>query len=321
VEHAGAQRGLLILVRDGESRIEAEAITGSEKIEVAVRQAVITPSDLPLSALHYVIRTRECVLLDDASNDEVYSKDEYVDRKRCKSILCLPVVKQNKLVGTLYFENNLSPRVFTPGRVIILQLLASQAAISLENATLYADLQLQVGLLQHLPVSAWTLKPDGTPDFVNQIWLEFSGQTLDFVQSHPEAWMTAVHPEDREIAAKNFWKGVQSGQSFATETRSLRAQDGTYRWHLIQGVPLRDADGKILKFVGTTTDIDDQKRVEEALRQAQSDLARINRVTTISMKCGPLSSELEKMRNVLLKSSKGSARNSKGEHRIERFSM
>ena len=83
VEHAGAQRGLLILVRDGESRIEAEAITGSEKIEVAVRQAVITSSDLPLSALHYVIRTRECVLLDDASNDEVYSKDEYVDRKRC----------------------------------------------------------------------------------------------------------------------------------------------------------------------------------------------------------------------------------------------
>jgi PAS domain S-box-containing protein len=292
VEHAGAQRGLLILVRDGEPRIEAEAITGSEKIEVAVRQAVIAPSDLPLSALHYVIRTRECVLLDDASNDEVYSKDEYVDRKRCKSILCLPVVKQNKLVGALYFENNLSPRVFTPGRVIILQLLASQAAISLENATLYADLQLQVGLLQHLPVSAWTLKPDGTPDFVNQIWLEFSGQTLDFVQSHPEAWMTAVHPEDREIAAKNFWKGVQSGQSFATETRSLRAQDGTYRWHLIQGVPLRDADGKILKFVGTTTDIDDQKRVEEALRQAQSDLARINRVTTMGELTASLAHEI-----------------------------
>src|SRR5271155_1178597 len=130
-------------------------------------------------------------------------------------------------------------------------------------------LQLQVGLLQLLPVSAWTLKPDGTPDFVNQVWLEFSGQTLDFVRSHPEAWMNAVHPEDREIAAKGFWEGVRSGRGFALETRSLRAQDGTYRWHLNQAVALRGAEGKVLKFVGATTDIDDQKRIEETLRQAQ----------------------------------------------------
>ena len=142
-------------------------------------------------------------------------------------------------------------------------------------------MQLQAELLQRLPVSAWTLKPDGTPDFVNQVWLEYSGQTLDFVRSRPEAWMTAVHPEDREIAAKRFWEGVHSGQGFAFETRSLRAQDGTYRWHLNQAVVLRDAEGKVLKFVGTTTDIDDHKRTEQALRQAQRDLARINRVTTM----------------------------------------
>ena len=173
-----------------------------------------------------------------------------------------------------------------------MELLASQAAISLENAALYTDLQLQVGLLQRLPVSAWTLKPDGTPDFVNQVWLEYSGQTLEFVRSHPEAWMTAVHPEDREIAAKSFWEGVHSGQGFAMETRSLRAQDGTYRWHLQQAVVLRDAEGKVLKFVGTTTDIDDQKRTEEALRQAQSDLARINQATTMGELTASLAHEI-----------------------------
>jgi PAS domain S-box-containing protein len=128
------------------------------------------------------------------------------------------------------------------------------------------ELQLQVELLQRLPVSAWTLKPDGTPDFVNQVWLEFAGQTLDFVRSHPEAWITAVHPEDREAASRAFREGIRSGQGFAVETRSLRAKDGTYRWHLQQAVVLRDAEGKILKFVGTTTDIDDQKRAEEELR-------------------------------------------------------
>jgi PAS domain S-box-containing protein len=132
-----------------------------------------------------------------------------------------------------------------------------------------AELQLQVALLQQLPVCAWTLKPDGTPDFVNQVWLEFAGQTLDFVRSYPEAWMTAIHPDDRETAAKSFWEGVRKGQGFAMETRILRAQDGTYRWHLNQAVVLRDAEGKVLKFVGTTTDIDAQKRTEEALLQAE----------------------------------------------------
>jgi PAS domain S-box-containing protein len=141
-----------------------------------------------------------------------------------------------------------------------------------ELAETNEELKLQIGLLQHLPVSAWTLKPDGTPDFVNRIWLEYSGQTLDFVRSHPEAWMEAVHPDDRERASRAFWDGVYSGQGFTIETRSRRARDGTYRWHLNQAVPLRDADGKVLKFVGTTTDIDDQKRAQEELRASESEV-------------------------------------------------
>jgi PAS domain S-box-containing protein len=138
-----------------------------------------------------------------------------------------------------------------------------------ELAAANKELQLQVGLLQQLPVSAWTLKPDGTQDFVNQVWLDYSGQTLDFVRSHPEAWMNAVHPEDREAAAKAFCDGIRLGQGFAVEARSLRAQDRTYRWHLIQAVVLHDAEEKVLKFVGTTADIDDQKRAEEALRESE----------------------------------------------------
>ena len=144
-----------------------------------------------------------------------------------------------------------------------------------ETGRLNRELQLQVGLLQRLPVSAWTLNPDGTPDFVNQVWLDFSGQTLDFVRSRPEAWMTAIHPEDRDVAAKVFWNAVRSGMGFALETRSLRAQDKTYRWHLQQAVVLRDAEGKVLKFVGTTTDIDDQKRAEEKIRQSEKEARQL----------------------------------------------
>jgi PAS domain S-box-containing protein len=149
--------------------------------------------------------------------------------------------------------------------------LAETSRLYRELQRAEAELQLQVGLLQHLPVSAWTLKPDGTPDFVNRVWLEFSGQTLDFVRSHPEAWMTAIHPEDRETAGRAFWEGVRSGKGFAIETRSRCAKDGTYRWHLQQAEVLRDAEGKVLKFVGTTTDIDDQKRLQEELRAKELD--------------------------------------------------
>ena len=128
VEHAGAERGLLILIRDDEPLIEAEATTEGGKIAVAARHAAtIKPSDLAQSVLHYVIRTQERVLLDDASSDNVYSEDEYLRLKRSRSVLCLPIVKQKKLVGALYLENSLSPHVFTPDRVAVLELLASCA--------------------------------------------------------------------------------------------------------------------------------------------------------------------------------------------------
>jgi len=140
VEHAGADRGLLILFRDGEPRIEAEAATGCDKVEVVLREAVVTPSRLPESVLHYVIRTRESVILDDAAEPTLFSTDPYVQQRRPRSVLCLPLVKQAKLVGVLYLENSLTPRAFTPDRLTVLELLTSQAAISLDNARVYTEL-------------------------------------------------------------------------------------------------------------------------------------------------------------------------------------
>src|ERR1700676_263905 len=133
VEHAGAERGLLILFRGDEPQIEAEATTGYGRVEVDLRRAAVTPSDLLQSALHYVIRTRERVVLDDASTSSSYSDDEYVRQRRPRSVLCVPIVKQTKLVGALYLENNLTPYAFTPGRIAVLELLASQAAISMQT--------------------------------------------------------------------------------------------------------------------------------------------------------------------------------------------
>jgi predicted ATPase/GAF domain-containing protein len=140
IEHAGAERGLLILPRGDEQRIEAEATTNGNTIVVRLREASVAAAALPESIVHYVVRTRESVILDDASARNPFSADTYIRQKHARSVLCLPLLKQATLIGVLYLENNLAPRVFAPARIAVLKLLASQAAISLENTRLYRDL-------------------------------------------------------------------------------------------------------------------------------------------------------------------------------------
>jgi PAS domain S-box-containing protein len=138
-----------------------------------------------------------------------------------------------------------------------------------ELAAANQELQLRVSMLQQIPVAAWSVEPDGSPDIVNHGWLEYTGQTLDYVRSAPEAWMATLHPEDRERASQIYWGGIRSGQGFTMEARFRRAQDGTYRWHLNRAVALRDAAGKITRFVGTSTDIEEQKQSQENYRRAE----------------------------------------------------
>ncbi|MDB5389011.1 MAG: sensor signal transduction histidine kinase [Planctomycetaceae bacterium] len=161
-----------------------------------------------------------------------------------------------------------------------------------ELASANQELQLQVGLLQLIPVAAWTILPNGTTDFVNNIWLEYTGQELDYVLSTPAAWMTVVHPDDRDVASTTFWEGIRTGQGFAMETRFRRIQDGAYRWHLNRAVALRDPNGKVVKFVGTSTDIDDQKKAQDTLRNTQAELANMTRATTMGQLTASIAHEV-----------------------------
>ncbi|WP_437855138.1 AAA family ATPase [Sorangium sp. So ce363] len=139
VEHAGAEKGCVLLVR--EDRPWAAAI---ETPEGAVRLlgADEAPSAaLPEAVLNYVRRSHERVLLDDAAARHPFMEDEYFRRKRPRSVLCVPIMREAQLIGLLYLENNLVTGAFTPGRLSVIELLASQSAISLENATLYSELE------------------------------------------------------------------------------------------------------------------------------------------------------------------------------------
>jgi formate hydrogenlyase transcriptional activator len=125
------------------------------------------------------------------------------------------------------------------------------------------SLRLQVDILQNLPAVSWTALPNGAPDFVSRQCREYTGQ------SSPKAWMTTVHPDDREHAWASYWEGFRSGKGFTFEARFRRASDGAYRWHFNRAVPVQDSSGNLLRLVGTSIDIEDLKRAEQAQRESE----------------------------------------------------
>ncbi|UFW51988.1 MULTISPECIES: trifunctional serine/threonine-protein kinase/ATP-binding protein/sensor histidine kinase [Bradyrhizobium] len=141
IEHAGAERGLLILQRDAELRIRAEASTRGVQINVDLCDRPISQVEIPESLVLYAARTHESAILDDAAESGAFRADRYIQLKSARSILVIPLTKQGSLVALLYLENNLAKAVFTPARVALLKFLASEAATSLDNARLYRELQ------------------------------------------------------------------------------------------------------------------------------------------------------------------------------------
>ncbi|HSW07193.1 AAA family ATPase [Aquabacterium sp.] len=142
IENAGAQTGHLLLVRDGHLWPAAEAHVQQHEVQVQLQLgAADEETALPQTILNYVRRSKASVLLSDAAQSNPFSTDPRLAERRSKSVLCLPITRQSTLIGLLYLENNLVTHAFTAERLAVLELLAAQAAISLENALLYADLQ------------------------------------------------------------------------------------------------------------------------------------------------------------------------------------
>jgi PAS domain S-box-containing protein len=267
VEHAGAERGLLILLHGDEPRIEAEATTGQGKPQVSVRRTVVTSFDLPKSALQYVIRTRECVVLDDALVRNLYSEDEYVRQKRARSVLCLPIVKQTKLMGALYLENCLTPRAFTSDRIAVLELLSAQAAISLENAALYADLQRsETYLAQGQSISR--TGSFGRNAFSGEMY--WSAETYKIyeldrsVKPTMEFVFQRVHPDDRELLRRTIDRSIHEKEDFTVDYR-LQRPDGSVKYLHVLARAVQTSSGDV-EFVGTVTDVTERKQAEQKFR-------------------------------------------------------
>jgi GAF domain-containing protein len=173
LEQSGASRACLLLARDGELGIEAEAKLDEhgQHVEVIAPQPAEPSRLVPISVVQYVRRTKDRVILHDASMDAGrFSADEFIITRRPRSLLCLPLLRQADMFGLLYLENNLIPGAFTPERLVALELLAAQAAISLENAQLLAKEQTARQAAEVAERRATFLAEAG----------EIAGQTLEY---------------------------------------------------------------------------------------------------------------------------------------------
>jgi PAS domain S-box-containing protein len=288
IEHAGAGRGLLILFPGDEPRIAAEATTGGGQVEVTLRQRAMSPAELPESVLHTVIRTRESVILDDALAQNPFSGDEYLCQKRARSVFCLPLVKQTKLIGVLYLENNLASHVFTPARISVLELLASQAAISLENARLYNDLQEREARIRRLVDSnivgivIWDI--EGRIIDANQAFLDMVGYAREDLVSGRLRWTELTpaewHDTDEQIIAE-----LKAVGTLQPREKEYFRKDGSRVPVLVARALFEWKPDEGVSFV---VDMTDRKRSEERLRaseqrflDAQMELAHVTRVTTL----------------------------------------
>ena len=263
IEHAGAERGRLILPYGGDFRIAAEADTNAGAVTVRLRESAAATL-LPEAVVQYAARTKEPVILDDASADGPFSGDEYIRRQHARSILCLPLVKQGRLVALLYLENNLTAGVFTPARIAVLNVLASQAAISLENTRLYRDLEEREAKIRRLVdaniigIFIWNL--DGEILEANDAFLHTVGYDRENFASGRLRWTDLTPAEWLDRDLQQFLPELKTRGSLQPFEKEYFRKDGS-RVPVLMGIAAFDKECN--QGVAFVLDLTERKRADE----------------------------------------------------------
>jgi PAS domain S-box-containing protein len=186
-----------------------------------------------------------------------------------RSYLAVPVVSRSGEVhGGLFFGHE-QTGVFTERDERLIVAVAAQAAVAIDNARLHAATitaeQQYRALAEASPQLVWTTTPDGKVEYCNPQFLAYAGLSLEQLRNAP-VWHLLVHAEDVARATDAWTKALETGEPYEVEYRFRRASDGSYRWFLARGAGVRNGEGRIMRWVGSCTDIDDHKRSEETQR-------------------------------------------------------
>ncbi len=282
IENAGAQKGILILNQENELIMKAIA-SGPDDIEVLPIKPVENCKELPEAIVRYVFRTGEDIILHDAREDARFSKDAYIIENQPKSILSMPIRHQHKISGVLYLENNLAKNAFTEDRILLLNLLLAQVAISLENARLFEEKQRHAEELleeaaerkkaeQKLQLASISTETSMSAIFTADLkgyitYANASAAAMWGYNSSEE--MVGTNALDywtegtREKAAELIEILLNEGSAHSSGGLIGKKLDGTEFIVESNSVIVKDKKGKQTGMVGSFTDITDRKTVEE----------------------------------------------------------
>ena len=315
VEQAGAERGLLIVARAGKPQVEAEATSGGDTLIFRSGGQPVTTMMLPESVLHYVLRSQEIVILGDAVTESPFDTDPYVRERRARSILCLPLITQAKLVGVLYLENNLTPHVFAPARIAVLKLVASQAAIALENSRLYSDLQERESKIRRLVdaniIGILIFDLEGPIIEANDAFLRMVGYDREDLALGRIRWTDLTAPEWRDRNARVVEEVKTTGVSLPYEKEYLR-KNGTRVPVLVGATGFEEAGNQGVAFVLDLTERrhaeSEARESERRYRETQMELAHANRIATMGQLTASLAHEVNQPITAMIGNAEASLR-------------
>ncbi|HUG33153.1 MAG TPA: response regulator, partial [Anaerolineales bacterium] len=268
IENAGAEQGWLLREQSGAWVVEAQGSRGMVEI---LAESGVTVQSLPISIISYVSRTRESIVLNDAAQSGQFARDPYIVANRPKSVLCMPLLNQGKMSGLLYLENNLTTNAFTSDRLEVIRVLSSQAAISIDNARLYADLgrneEKYRTLFEDSRDAIFVMNIDSTIVDINQATLDLFGYTREEMLTLGLADIGV--PMDAFAAFQRIMEEQGSARDYEVK---LTRKDGFEMDALLTATLRRDENGKAVAYQGILRDITERKRAERMLEEYSRNL-------------------------------------------------
>jgi PAS domain S-box-containing protein len=259
----------------------------------------VNAAALAESVLYQTLRTGENLCLDDAVADPAFAADPYMQQHGARSILCLPLMNQGRVAGALYLENNLSTGVFSPARIAILRLVASQAAISLDNARLYRDIAKREAKIRRLVdaniigIIVWSV--EGEIIEANDAFLRMVGYQREDLLSGKVHWRDMTPPARRAESEAALATAIRTGRAQPFEKEYIR-KDGSCL-PVIVGLAAFEASQQ--QGVAFVLDLSERKQAEEQVRegerryrQVQAELAHANRVATMGQLAASIAHEV-----------------------------
>ncbi|MDL2410372.1 AAA family ATPase [Rhizobium calliandrae] len=274
LEHAGAERGVLLVPNKEQLRVEAVAETTARDVAVHL-PPVAGMIRVPTAMVNFVARTGEAVIVDDACIQNTWS-DEYMRDIKPRSMLCMPLVKQGRLIALLYLENNLAPRVFTPARIAVLKLLTSQAATALENTRLYEDLAGREARIRRLVdaniIGIFIFALDGRILDANDAFLRLIGYDREDLVTGRIRWVDLTPEEWFDRDMKQWVPELKKTGILAPIEKEYLRKDGSRVPVLIGGARFEGSEDEGVTFV---LDLTERKRAEETIRRSEEKLRQV----------------------------------------------